>query len=222
MSRAQQLAVLVTAIGLFVCCQNGGGVTGGSDGGAGSAGSTGGVHSTGVTTPASHLPSEPAACAPRPAVNCPQQTTLPGCKLDSECTAGINGRCQTVYASGSATCACVYDDCVTDADCAAGTACYCMPTTGGAGFMGAATECLTSNCRTDADCASGFCSPSIYPGGPGGCGGKVFGNDCHTSSDECGNDSDCVLDNGGSLGAACVYAPELGHWACKAFSVCAG
>jgi hypothetical protein len=110
--------------------------------------------------------------------------------------------------------------CATDADCPSGTACVCEATRG----VGSSptSECLPSSCRVDADCGGGqLCSPSIAPGGPGGCGLEYFGYDCHTAGDECGIDADCKGDT--TLGsAACMFVRERGIWACTSYVVCAG
>jgi hypothetical protein len=140
------------------------------------------------------------------------------CSADSQCTAGLDGRCG--YAAGG--CACQYDACLTDADCPAGSDCACDANRGGAGASGNPTACLPSNCRLDADCGpGGYCSPSYIGGGPGGCGSQWFGFFCHTPNDECGDASDCCSPDPG-MGNACVYARELGHWKCVSFGICAG
>ncbi len=164
------------------------------------------------TTPTEHRPSTPAACTARPPAFCPAGSTGE-CARDADCTAGFNGRC--LGATGN-SCACGYDACRTDADCPTGTACACDAGYGGNAFPGP-TQCLPSGCRLDSDCASGYCSPSRVPGAPGGCGAARYGYYCHTPNDACGNDSDC-----GGLGNACIYSPELHHWTCVTFSVCAG
>jgi hypothetical protein len=193
------LAAVATLAALALCC------------GTGSR-----VHPSGhLSTPTQHVASEPAACTPRQAVDCPQSFTT-GCKLDSECTAGLNGRCQYT----NQACECTYDACATNADCPAGTDCMCEPMSGGAGFTGSPTQCLPSNCRTDADCGpGGFCSPSQLNGTLWSCG-AIVGNFCHTTNDECGVDADCLVDPGVALYPACVYSVERGHWVCAAFASC--
>ncbi len=217
------IAVLVTTtaltLTLFSC--GGGGINpGGADGSAGSDG--GGVHPSGqVTTPTEHRPTPPPACAPQSPGSC-QIAGAGGCATDSDCTAGLDGRCTPV---DSTTCACRYDACLTDADCPSGNDCSCNANRGGAGASGSPTACLPSNCSVDADCGpGGFCSPSHYAGGLGGCGAVWYGYFCHTPNDECGNASDCVSDgsNGVAAGAACIYSQELGHWTCAAYQFCAG
>ena len=167
-----------------------------------------------ATTPIDHRPTAPAACTPQSGpVSC-TQSSADACHVPADCTAGLDGFCRY----GASGCACAYDDCLTDADCAAGTACSCDANRGGAGASGNPTKCVPANCRVDADCgAGGFCSQSGSTGGPGGCGAFVTGFFCHTPDDECGNASDC-----GSLGMACVYSREVGHWVCEAVTICAG
>src|SRR5690348_2770194 len=108
MSTSRTLAIMVTLVALAVCC--GGTGIGHVDGGGGGGGGTG-VHPSGhVSTPTAHFPTDPPACTPRGPQNCPA-TGLPGCKLDSECTAGLNGRCAISSLGGA--CACEYDACAT-------------------------------------------------------------------------------------------------------------
>ena len=203
MSGVRALAVTTTLMALAVCC-----------------GSASHIHPSGrVSTPTQHIASEPPACVPRQAVDCPQGFVT-GCKLDSECTAGLNGRCQYT----DKVCQCTYDACATNADCGPGTDCMCEPIGGGAGFTGSPTKCLPSNCRTDADCGpGGFCSPSqlngALDGGLWSCG-AIVGNFCHTAKDECGVDGDCVVDPGVALYPACVFAVDRGRWVCAGFSLC--
>jgi hypothetical protein len=211
MSRQSDRIVAVLLLALVAGC--GGGSTLSSDGG-GTDASVGGVRPSGmVSTPSMHIPSAPGACAPAPAVNCMVPSGGGSCALDSDCTAGLDGRCAFVNNAG---CACGYDACATDADCGVGTACFCRPEYSGVGVAFAPTRCLPSNCRTDADCTSGYCSPSEDASIASGCGGRPLGNYCHTSSDECGVDTDCLG------GGTCLYAPEVGHWICAPSAFCAG
>ncbi|MBV8760837.1 MAG: hypothetical protein JO257_26320 [Deltaproteobacteria bacterium] len=100
------------------------------------------------------------------------------------------------------------DECLSDADCASGGVCSCAGKT----FEYAhATRniCVQANCRTDADCTGGYlCSPSNADGGPFY---GVQGYYCHTPHDQCTVDSECN-DNGRA--GYCMFAPEVGHWAC--------
>ncbi len=127
---------------------------------------------------------------------------------------GTNGRC--IAGGGNiAGLYCSYDACATDSDCAAATGgvCECGAALGNGGRAG--NSCLTGNCSVDSDCgAGGYCSPSL-----GSCGsfGGTIGYYCHTSSDTCSNDSDCVE---GGMGY-CAFQPTVGRWAC-AYAVCVG
>jgi hypothetical protein len=73
---------------------------------------------------------------------------------------------------------------------------------------------VPGDCRVDADCGPcGWCSPSHsnqY------CAG-VAGYYCHTSSDQCVNDSDCA-DSG--VGMMCRYDTSLSYWRCIRLVVC--
>jgi hypothetical protein len=173
-------------------------------------------HST-LSTPIDHRPSTPAACTPQSGpVSCSQGAS-DACHVPGDCTAGLDGSCQTVVSGGAVICGCVYDDCLTDADCAPGSACSCDANRGGAGASGSPTKCVTANCRVDADCGpSGYCSASGFSGGPGGCGSFVNGVYCHTAADECANAADC------GASSTCVYSPEVAHWICAMVSICAG
>ncbi len=149
-----------------------------------------------------------ASCSPAPspaAGNCPLQAD---CTSSATCTAGTNGRC-VEFGGGPANCSCTYDTCVQDSDCHSGTLCACS----GSPFLGnAGNSCVAGNCRVDADCgAKGYCSPSAYPQGCGSLGGYY----CHTSADQCTNDSDCAkrsLPDGANI---CVYSTADQRWECQ-------
>ena len=113
------------------------------------------------------------------------------CNQDSDCTAGMSGRCLTGPVPSTQ---CSYDTCLSDSDCPARIPCHCR-------ISDTSTEpntCLTgSDCRVDSDCGpDGFCSPSA-------CGPYH----CHTASDTCLDDSDCFP-------AVCNFVPQQGHWVC--------
>jgi hypothetical protein len=165
-----------------------------------------------VTTPLEHRPSTPAACTPQTTIAAVcTVSTSDACHTASDCTAGLDGNC--ISNSFSKTpCACVYDDCLTDSDCPVGTACSCDANRSGPGASANPTKCVPASCRLDSDCGpGGFCSPSTLAAGPGQCGSGMTGFYCHTAADECGNASDCPA----TLGNACLYAPEVGHWICS-------
>ena len=158
-----------------------------------------------VSTPTNHRAVAPAACTPQWVSPSPcSGSGTPACAASSDCTAGLDGSCNNVFG----VCTCIYDACLTDDDCGPGAACACdgYSTGGGAGSSGTFSPiaCVPSNCRLDSDCGpGGFCSPSVS----GRCG-TTAGFYCHTSHDECGDDSDCVAPDG------CLYSPEVGHWIC--------
>jgi len=119
------------------------------------------------------------------------------CGQDSNCTTGISGRC--LMNGPPPITACSYDTCFSDSDCPAKTPCICRSSASGS----EPNSCLTgSDCRVDSDCGPGnFCSPSQYDQW---CG---FTYHCHTASDTCVDDNDCV-------GATCNFSKQTGHWAC--------
>jgi hypothetical protein len=46
----------------------------------------------------------------------------------------------------------------------------------------------------------------------------LLGYYCHTSTDQCLDDTDC---NGGGAGIqVCTYVPSAGHWECKTQGIC--
>jgi hypothetical protein len=172
---------------------------------------TSGARPSGTVSPPSDHRATPMACPARPATApCPYMNS--GCATDADCTAGLGGRCSV---SGS-FCACSYDTCNADSDCPTGQDCACRLTfryTNGNG----PNQCVPANCVSDADCTSGLCSPS---NSAGACQSVVAGYYCHTAQDECGVDADCVITGPGY--PACVFRPELGHWACVLGEFCAG
>ena len=74
------------------------------------------------------------------------------CIADSQCTAGMNGRCYiwdspTILGGG-----CSYDECLTDSDCGAGATCSCRSSSTDSG----PNVCVPGgNCVVDSDCHSG-------------------------------------------------------------------
>jgi len=138
----------------------------------------------------------------------------PGCRSFPRRNAGLPGswavlflRAKVVHPAGcslpsptlsgpDSIAACSYDECFSDADCPANTPCECRDSASSA----AANRCLSgSDCRVDSDCGPGnFCSPSQFGQW---CGFRYY---CHTASDTCLDDSDCV-------GAGCNFGE---HWAC--------
>jgi hypothetical protein len=100
------------------------------------------------------------------------------------------------------------DQCLSDADCAAGGVCSCAGST----FEYAHETrnlCVAASCRIDGDCGAEMCSPSLGDSGPF-YGVQTYA--CHTPDDTCGNDNDCAVQNG--VQGYCAFAPPVGHWQC--------
>ena len=151
---------------------------------------------TGTTCPAARAPGANICnCAGAPGV-CAPCAPPGGCAEDSDCTAGINGRCLDEGPLPNMQCS--YDDCFSDVDCPAHTPCNCRDSASSS----TPNSCLTgSNCRVDSDCGpGGFCSPS-QPSW------NELTYDCHTASDTCLNDSECASNQG------CVFG-QAGYWSC--------
>jgi len=126
------------------------------------------------------------------------------CNTASDCAdAGLDSQCLNHQ--------CGLDQCLTDSDCAAGTACQCSNTFRGNARSGNA--CVPTGCRVDADCGpGGACSPDTS----GRCG-SVSGFHCHTAADTCHSDSDCC-----GTTPKCAYQAEVGDWECIAVIACNG
>jgi hypothetical protein len=166
-------------------------------------------------------------------VSCPSQrspgpscadTMCSSCSSDSQCTAGVNGRCfpwEGLVGPGG----CSYDECFTDSDCGARTPCLCRSSS----TDNSANVCdIGGNCAVDSDCGpGGYCSPSVQvaPNQPTNvCWGSTPYY-CHTASDICINDSDCApLDAGPQTTSSptytCAYNPQDNRWECTQ-AVCA-
>lgn len=153
------------------------------------------------------------------------------CTSDLQCSmpppGGTNGRCgKAPWGGGDAIIptSCSYDNCAADSDCKAtgdaGVAlcdCRAMPAHGDdSGGSARPNGCNSvGNCRLDSDCASTgfpFCSPSLYVVSafqhPDYCSRNFVGYYCHTSDDECADDSDCATH-------ACSYDVKKKHWVCS-------
>lgn len=142
------------------------------------------------------------------------------CLLDGDCTTGpgTNGRC----VGRRSGCACSYDACVSDGDCGAGKACDCRDAAYPELSATRPNQCVAANCGVDSDCAGGhgYCSPTLDPTCTTYAG--ITGWYCHTTADECLDDSDCTHPpSPGPSAGFCVYKPEVGHWACT-YGFCAG
>jgi hypothetical protein len=146
------------------------------------------------------------------------------CSSDSECTAGVNGRCfpfEGLVGPGG----CSYDECFTDGNCGSKTPCLCRSSS----TDNSENVCdVAGNCAVDSDCGpGGYCSPSVQIGpnqAPNVCWGSTPYY-CHTASDLCINDSDCAPSDAGSPTPgiptyACAYSPQDNRWECTK-AVCA-
>lgn len=133
------------------------------------------------------------------------------CRVHEDCTLRPGGRCiivQTEPPGQVAGTRCVYNDCYADIDCAKLGVCTCG---------NVVNVCLAGSCRVDADCgAGGFCSPSEDP-----CLSEITGYHCHTSADECVNDTDCTARP--SQGRpSCQFDSALAYWACSQAACASG
>jgi hypothetical protein len=151
------------------------------------------------------------------------------CSQDSDCTAGVNGRCLLANAPFLYV-GCTYDTCFSDSDCSPQEPCACRASASST----IENYCLVgSNCRVDTDCGpGGYCSPSQVSGGcdclstalcgpdvhcwagdtpvPCVCGDSCgHGYFCHTPQDTCLDDSDCT--NWGT----CNYDWLNTTWSCS-------
>jgi hypothetical protein len=98
-------------------------------------------------------------------------------------------------------CASDAGSCSTPCDCPMGNTCACE----GSPYVGdAGNVCVGGNCVVDADCGpGGYCSPSMSEGGA--CA-RFVGFFCHTSGDECVDDTECPSPG------SCIFSAT--HWAC--------
>lgn len=153
-----------------------------------------------------HRTDDTQCATPVPAGSCPLMSGAAPCTTDAECTAGTEGRC-IEQAGGALTCACTYQTCTHDTDCATDQLCVCH---GSAYASGADNTCLPGNCRTDADCAGSYCSPSHGTT----CAQGVSGYYCHVAADECLLDADC------GVYRVCAWSSTAAHWTCQTSPLC--
>jgi hypothetical protein len=128
-----------------------------------------------------------------------------GCTKNSNCTNGLNPRCEVFLPRGF--CICQYDTCRSDSDCHAfggvdAGACACNSNS-------LTDNCVGGNCRVDADCGpDGYCSPVFDA-----CSGAINNYFCHTPKDKCIDDADCP-------GTSCSFVPTDSLWACVRLPHC--
>lgn len=146
--------------------------------------------------PQTHRATAPTCAAKRtsaePVLNA--SVTSLGCTKNADCT-GLNAHC---VVRGNAT-ACAADACTTNAECPGVAVCECSPV---------ANFCVAGGCLSDEDCGpGGYCSPS-------GCSPSDAPHYCHTTADECLDDSDC------QGAAVCRYQASSKTWRCITTSAC--
>jgi hypothetical protein len=195
--------------------------SGSSSGSSGSSGSSSGASSgsSGSSSggvqrvPVNHRPSDAQCFTTPPAGTCNTQGGTPGnCSKDANCMAdgGTNGRCVET-GGGVLYCSCTYDTCSGDSACPTGETCAChqSPYTNNQG-----NTCVQGNCRVDSDCGTnGYCSPADNTMS---CG-SLLGYYCHTSADQCIDDSDCSSMSGFQV---CTYVATSSRWECKTQGLC--
>jgi hypothetical protein len=192
----------------------------------------------------------PGSCAPASVAtgeSCPHRkvpasnaSSPEGCKSDSECKYGMNGRCiKTGYGDPSGQgslqrnnllgeappppprTVCVYDQCFADADCPPKQRCAC-------GTDPERNRCIAlDQCTTDHDCGPDHqcqCAASNYCVGgncrtdadcPSGlpCRAGGDGAFCRTPADTCHADSECPPAPGQI--SRCGYTPAQSRWECR-------
>lgn len=154
------------------------------------------------------------------------------CSSDSQCTAGVNGRCfpwEGLITAGG----CSYDECSSDSGCGSKTPCLCRTSA----TDNRANICdVGGNCAVDSDCGTGgYCSPSMVACYSTNRQAEVEGINyggpnpyyCHTASDLCLDDSDCAPPDAGTDATGscpqftpCAYDVQNHRWECKQFQCC--
>lgn len=135
-----------------------------------------------------------------------------GCSVDSNCSAGLNGRCFLGNGiTAAARLQCSYDECLKDEDCGAGKVCQCQtrgpPDQGFPGHL-----CVTAGCKTNGDCGTSCCSFSNAF-----CNvERTTGYFCHSQRDECITDQDCLGDGVvAPRDGYCAWDPKASRWSCS-------
>jgi hypothetical protein len=222
----------------------GGGVGSGTDGAGGVTSSGGSSGMCAGQAPINHRQSAvqcPSQRGPAPQF-CPSAgTTCTGqpypshatglqltCSSDSQCTAGVNGRCfpPVLVPIALTPGGCSYDECFADSDCGARTPCICRSSS----TVNNANICdAGGNCAVDSDCGPcGYCSPSrnvclnsSNPNDQAEGSGDPNPYYCHTASDLCIDDSDCAQPDAGMadvpMVASCAYNVQDTRWECTQY-----
>jgi hypothetical protein len=153
------------------------------------------------------------------------------CSSDSQCAAGVNGRCfpPVLVPIALTQGGCSYDECSADSDCGARTPCICRSSS----TVNSANICDPGgNCAVDSDCGPcGYCSPSrtscylsSNPNDQAEGSGDPNPYYCHTASDLCTNDSDCAQPDAGMAScpmfASCAYSVQDTRWECTQYPCC--
>jgi len=207
-ARRMLVVAFAFALSALVGCGSSDATPGVDAGGGGDAGTPGdgGAFDAGMTVtgmPRVHR-AAPVGCPTERGAGTATPIAGEECSMDSDCTAGTNGRC-LVSTGGARRNSCSYDQCSMDSACM-GQVCDCRPSA----TSSAPNRCLGGDCVVDADCgAGGYCSPSVgfdsvnYP---------YVGYYCHTAADTCLDDEDCA-----AMGATarCAYDPTTSRWACS-------
>ncbi len=102
-----------------------------------------------------------------------------GCRDDSECTEGVEGRCTKVALNRGV---CTYHDCRTNEDCAANERCVCAADPDGR------NRCLADDC----DCPDSDCAVVVGCGSGAGGVPVAEGLECRSRRDRCTHDDECA------------------------------
>jgi len=157
-----------------------------------------------------------ATCACVSDLQCVPQNAF---QTEGRCGQVIRGAGQGLDSCPSTCERCTYDTCHADSDCVSTAAsglgiCDCRETPDH-GLDNAShanpNYCVYgNNCRVDTDCKTGlpYCSPSADPN----CG-NFAGYFCHTSDDECVDNSDCSS-------GVCAWMATAKHWLCVSPQAC--
>ena len=146
----------------------------------------------------------PRTCAAKFPPGQPKAGAEGECKADSDCTNGIEGRCD-FGGNGRMmpTNRCTYDECRGDSDCKTGL-CLC------AGANASRNSCTPAGCHDDADCPGATCQRSPWGAGDTPSYGAAS-QYCTTRDDKCS----VAKGDACGPGKGCVY--NLGHsrWECS-------